>query len=76
MELSELQKQIVTAPAEKMVVISRAATGKTRCLTERVRHWLREGVTPSSICCITFTNLAANELLAYGRLWRASRQGD
>lgn len=62
MELSELQKQIVTAPAEKMVVISRAATGKTRCLTERVRHLLREGVTPSSICCITFTNLAANEM--------------
>ena len=62
MELSELQEKIVTSPDDKMVVISRAATGKTRCLTERVRYWLRQGVDPSEICCITFTNLAANEM--------------
>ena len=62
MELSNLQKQIVTAPEDKMVVISRAATGKTRCLTERVRCWLKQGVAPADICAITFTNLAANEM--------------
>lgn len=62
MELSELQERIVTAPDDKMVVISRAATGKTRCLTERVRYWLKNGVDPSQICAITFTNLAANEM--------------
>ena len=62
MELSKLQKKIVEAPEDKMVVISRAATGKTRCLIERVRHWLRQGVDPTEICCITFTNLAANEM--------------
>jgi superfamily I DNA/RNA helicase len=45
-----------------MVVIARAAVGKTRCLTERVRFWLRRGVDPSDICAITFTNLAANEM--------------
>lgn len=62
MNLSELQEQIITASDDKMVVISRAAVGKTRCLTERVRYWLRQGVEPSSICAITFTNLAANEM--------------
>lgn len=62
MELSSLQKEIVESPDGKMVVISRAATGKTRCLTERVRYWLKCGVEPSNICCITFTNLAANEM--------------
>ena len=47
MELSKLQEQITTDPAGKMVVVSRAATGKTRCLTERVRYWLRQGVNPA-----------------------------
>ena len=62
MELSELQKQIVESKEDKIVVIARAAVGKTRCLTERVRFWLKKGVDPSEICCITFTNLAANEM--------------
>ena len=62
MNLSKLQEQIVTAPDDKMVVIARAAVGKTRCLTERVRYWLQQGVDPSDICAITFTNLAANEM--------------
>lgn len=62
MELSELQKRIVTASDDKMVVIARAAVGKTRCLTERVRFWLRQGIEPADICAITFTNLAANEM--------------
>ena len=62
MELSKLQEKIVTAPDDKMVVIARAAVGKTACLTERVRFWLRQGIEPSEICAITFTNLAANEM--------------
>lgn len=62
MNLSELQEQIITASDDKMVVVSRAAVGKTCCLTERVRYWLRQGIEPSSICAITFTNLAANEM--------------
>ena len=62
MNLSKLQEKIVTSPEGKIVVISRAATGKTRCLTERVRYWLRQGVNPADICAITFTNLAANEM--------------
>lgn len=62
MELSDLQRKIVEAPEDKIVVIARAAVGKTKCLTERVRFWLHQGVKPSDICAITYTNLAADEM--------------
>lgn len=62
MELSRIQKEIIETEEEKVVVLSRAATGKTKILTERARHLLRQGIDPSKICVITFTNLAAQEL--------------
>lgn len=64
MILSTLQRQIVTAPEPKIVVVASAAAGKTACMTERVRWWLKNGVEPSDICCITFTNMAATEMKA------------
>lgn len=39
-----------------------AAAGKTATLTERVRKMLRDGVNPTDIAVITFTNMAAQEL--------------
>lgn len=62
MELSELQQQIVNAKEDKIIVLAAAASGKTRVLTERARKLLRDGITPSDIAVITFTNLAAQEL--------------
>lgn len=62
MELSKLQKQIVYAKEDHIVVLAAAAAGKTAVLTERTRKLLRDGVTPSDIAVITFTNLAAQEL--------------
>lgn len=62
MELSELQKKIVNAPENKIVVMAAAAAGKTAVLTERARKLLREGTEPTEIAVITFTNLAAQEL--------------
>lgn len=62
MELSKLQQKIVNASEDKIVVIAAAAAGKTACLTERVRKILRDGISPSDIAVITFTNLAAQEL--------------
>jgi len=43
-------------------VLAAAAAGKTAVLTERARKLLRDGVNPSDIAVITFTNLAAQEL--------------
>ena len=62
MELSKLQQEIVESPYAKIVVIASAACGKTKTLTERVRHWLRAGVPASEICAITFTKAAADEM--------------
>lgn len=62
MNISNLQREIIEAKEDKVVVLARAAVGKTTCLTERVRYWLQNGVKPSEICAITFTNLAANEM--------------
>ena len=51
------------APEDKIVVDASAAAGKTRLLTEKVRSLLRAGHDPSMIAVITFTRLAAQELI-------------
>ena len=63
MELTELQKKILNASEDKIVVEAAAASGKTRLLTEKVRQLLKSGVSPSSIAVITFTRMAAQELI-------------
>lgn len=62
MELSKLQQDIVNSTARDIAVVASAAAGKTAVLTERVRKMLRDGINPSDIAVITFTNLAAQEL--------------
>lgn len=61
-ELTAQQRAIVEAKENKIVVIASAAAGKTRCITERVRWLLDQGVKPSGIVAITFTNAAAEEI--------------
>lgn len=62
MELSNLQKEIINAPYDKVVVVASAASGKTATMTEKVRQILRAGVNPRQVAVITFTNMAAGEL--------------
>ena len=62
MNLSKVQKEIIESESERIVVLSRAATGKTLTLTERTRYLLHKGIDPKQIAVITFTNLAAQEL--------------
>jgi superfamily I DNA/RNA helicase len=50
------------APYNKIVVLSSAASGKSRIMTEKVRQLLRNNVDPRQIAVITFTNMAAAEL--------------
>ena len=63
MELTEAQKKIINAPEDKIAVQACAAALKTSTLTEKVRKLLRDGVDPSSIAVITFTRMAAAELV-------------
>lgn len=63
MELSIEQQLAVYTTEKKTLVIAGPGSGKTACLIERVRYLLEEKkVDPKKIFCITFTNMAAEEM--------------
>lgn len=64
MNLSNAQRQIVEAPLDIAIqVLASAGSGKTRVLTERVRHILGE-TKKEGVIALTFTNKAADEMRA------------
>jgi len=62
-ELNPQQRAVVDAPAERILVIAGAGTGKTRTLTYRMARWVQAGCHPERILLCTFTNRAAREML-------------
>ncbi len=64
MNLSEAQRQVVNSPLNAAIqVLASAGSGKTRVLTERVRHILRS-TKKDGVIALTFTNKAAEEMSA------------
>ncbi len=59
-ELSEKQREIVFAQEGPIYVKASAGSGKTRVLTERIRHLL--GNTKKKLLALTFTNKAGEEI--------------
>ena len=62
-DLNPEQARAVSHPKGPLLVVAGPGTGKTRTLTRRIAHLIREeGVDPASMTAITFTHRAALEM--------------
>lgn len=63
MELNRSQESAVKHGKGPLLIIAGAGTGKTRVITERIRHLIESGkAKPSEILALTFTEKAAREM--------------
>ena len=60
--LNTAQKQAVLHIDGPLLIVAGAGAGKTKTIVHRIAHLIEEGIPPSSILAVTFTNKAAGEM--------------